>query len=170
MSVFIFRFLVLIAFTLSSFVLGNSALIKSKIDALSEVKTEDYLSKLVLLKKEILDYIANKKRVCSGEFSTVVLGELEKGGEEKKLLSKEERLLCYREVQEIEQIYITTLLDGRISYMKMLHAQEIDKLTLMKKQLLDKIEKDYAYTITTLNKMKEKRPSVQTQKGSQPKN
>ena len=49
--------------------------VHKELDQLREIKPERYIEKVDSYRVTLEKYIENKKRVCNGEFSTIVLGQ-----------------------------------------------------------------------------------------------
>lgn len=106
-----------------------------------EIKT---LSKNLPEIEESMDrYITYKKRICSGEFSTLVLDEDNETGENERSLTKEEKELCLRNLIEDQKTFINSfykrkkefakyLYDQRLSNLEKVHAELISDLTVSK--------------------------------------
>jgi len=111
--------------------------IRQIIDEVKDLGTEMYVNKVDGYRQVIEKYIDHKKRVCNGEFSTIVLSDQgEDGGSNKAVarLSGEERKLCFREMKALQIAYINNMFVARKRYLDYLHVQRIDELTKARDQ------------------------------------
>lgn len=102
-------------------------------DELNAIKTLDpkvYFSKIDVYRSHLEKYIEHKKRVCDGEFSTIILSGKEEGDKSKpsRKLSKEERQLCFRELKALQITYINNMYVARKGYLDHLHQKRIQEL------------------------------------------
>ena len=92
--------------------------------------------------------IEHKKRVCRGEFSTVILAEgvlPAKSKEEKPLnkLSRKEREVCFREMKSIQLSFIENMFGARKRYLDFLHQLRLKELDKAHKQALEELKSSF---------------------------
>ncbi len=108
------------------------------VDKLSETTPSEYVIKVDDIRGKLEKYIEHKKRVCDGDFSTVILSKGENESDLKKSvkLSKEEREVCFRELKQVQQKYIESLFNAKKSYMIHLHSLRLKELEESKEMAL----------------------------------
>ena len=80
--------------------------INIELDQLKNIKSEEYVEKVQIIRSNLKNYFEHKKRVCQGEFSALILdgaaGIINKRKKRKKVrLTKKEKALCYLEMKNI---------------------------------------------------------------------
>ena len=139
-------------FFLSSSILAQeknaSESIREKIEEVKSLSHENFLNKIDEFHQEVQKYFDLKKRVCFGEFSTVILREYEnaKARESNKprKLNKEERKRCLRELKSLQTSYINNLFEVRQKYLKASHQKEIESLKQSKLKTLESLQKTFS--------------------------
>lgn len=104
--------------------------IKEQINAILKIEGKDYLDQIDDYRKLMEKYIENKKRSCSGKFATVTLND--KGlpsAKGRKKLSRQERNLCFRELKNMQILFIKNTFAARKKYLNYLHQIRIEELT-----------------------------------------
>ena len=120
--------------------------VRTLIESLKTLAPQDFVATAEKLVPLIEKYIERKKRVCQGEFSTIVLnGQEEENGQVQKL-SPEEIKLCYQELKAIEVGYINNLFMARKRYLDYLHVLRIEELTRDRDAALKDIQQAAAKT------------------------
>ena len=112
-----------------------------KIAKLQKLSPSNFSKKVKSFSKDIEKLLSYRKKVCSGEFSTLVLGD--QGSEESsfKKLSKEEIRLCFGQLIDVQKSYITVLYDKRIEYLQFFHHERIKKLQRAKIESIAELTK-----------------------------
>ena len=123
---------------------------------LQELKSfghEDYRKKIGEVSKKMDRYLSYQKKICLGEFSTLIFEEKKKGkGQEvMKKLSRQERDLCLRSLIEMQRNYIEISFDKRGEFFEAIHRERMENLRLQKKKALKELR--------TSKKKKRSRPS-----------
>jgi hypothetical protein len=120
---------------------GTSKEINQLITTLVDIPASEYTLKIDTTREKLEKYIENKKRVCDGDFSTVVLNRVEKDSDSKKLvkLSKEEREICFRELKQVQEKFIDSLFLAKKKYMIYLHEQRLAELEDSKEKALKEL-------------------------------
>ena len=102
--------------------------IRTAIESLKTLAPQDFVATAEKLVPLIEKYIERKKRVCQGEFSTIVLNGQEEENGQVQRLSPEEIKLCYQEMKAMEVGYINNLFTARKRYLDYLHVLRIEEL------------------------------------------
>jgi hypothetical protein len=94
---------------------------------------ENYFQKIDNYRTDLEKYIDHKKRVCEGEFSTVILNPTQSKNskslsDKRTKLSKEERKLCFRELKALQITFINNMYLARKKYLDYLHQKRIKEL------------------------------------------
>lgn len=101
------------------------------INEMGALKAVDYIIKIDDYREKLERFIENKKGVCEGEFSTVILARGDRESETPKKpvkLTKEEREVCFRELKQIQQKYIEASYEAKKRYLVYLHEQRLQEL------------------------------------------
>ena len=131
----------LISFNASADFLGfNSDSTKSKIPEivakLKSIEVEDgpiYEEKFNQLVKQIENSMEEEKLFCSGETAD----------SEGKVLPKESKQLCFRELKTHYLEAMETIFNLKKKYLGLIHNRQIEKLTEIQKKLKTDIEKSF---------------------------
>ncbi len=98
-----------------------------KINELSKVQPTSYQSRVYELKTELGKFFSFKKKVCNGEFSSVILSDSPSVTSSSKL-SKEEKELCFRELKALQTSFINNLFLARKNYLQWGHDRNLKEL------------------------------------------
>lgn len=126
---------------------ADSEAIQTKIKALSEIKPESYAQNVETIRSELDRYFDNKKRVCNGEYSTVVLGDVAEAGrnaEETRKLTKDERKVCFREMKNLQVSYVNALYEARRKYVLWLQEQQLEELGKVRDEAIKRLQTNFA--------------------------
>lgn len=100
----------------------------------------DYFSQIDKYRTTLEGYIERKRRVCNGDFSTMVLEEGKGiGGEGAKKLSSLERTLCFSELRSFQANFINSMHTARKKYLNHLHQLRLRQLEESRKVLLKEL-------------------------------
>jgi len=100
--------------------------IKVELDNIANIQPEKYIAEVDQYRETIEKFIEHKKRVCSGEFSTMILRSMEaETSKERQKLTREERKLCYREIKAFQITFINNMFNARKKYLNYLHTQRL---------------------------------------------
>jgi hypothetical protein len=104
--------------------------VAADLEALKKLAPENYFTKVDDFRTDLEKYFDHKKRVCEGEFSTVILsaGSENKQNQKPVKLSKEERKLCFRELKALQVTFINNMYVARKHYLGFLHKKRIEEL------------------------------------------
>ncbi|MBC98903.1 MAG: hypothetical protein CME63_14255 [Halobacteriovoraceae bacterium] len=115
------------------------------VSQLERLDPSEYILKIDDVREKLEKYFENKKRVCEGDFSTVVLTKGERESDTKKSvkLSKEEREVCLRELKQVQQKYIESLFEAKKRYVIHLHKQRLEELEKSKEEAIKELMKKF---------------------------
>ena len=118
--------------------------VKAELEAIVNLSPEVYFQEIDKYRSVIEKYIEHKKRVCEGDFSTMVLDD-KKGGasaehKESKKLSAEEKKLCFKELKALQITFINHMFLARKKYLDYLHSIRIMELTNSKKKIIKSLQ------------------------------
>lgn len=125
----------------------ESVAIQTRIKSLEELKPESFSQDVESLRAVLDRYFDNKKRVCNGEYSTMVLNaaeEMGKAAEEGRKLSKDERKVCFREMKNLQVNYINALYVARRKYVTWLQERQLDELAKVKDEAIKRLQTNFA--------------------------
>lgn len=120
--------------------------VEAKIDEIPSLAPNEYLSKINSYREEIDKFIEHKKRVCSGEFSLIVLdGENNNESDEERTykLSKEERKLCIRELQVLQLKFINNMFIARKNFLENGHKKSLEELEEARNQAVKNLKDSF---------------------------
>lgn len=126
---------------------ADSDAIQAKIRALSEIKPDTYAQNVEAIRSELDRYFDNKKRVCNGEYSTIVLGDVGEAGrsaEETRKLTKDERKVCFREMKNLQVSYVNALYEARRKYVLWLQEQQLEELGKVRDEAIKRLQTNFA--------------------------
>jgi len=105
-------------------------IIHESLKKLKDLKPNDYIKEVDGYRDNLEKYFDQKKRVCEGEFSTVIFDSNYESGKEKKpvKLKPEERKLCFRELKALQLTYINNLFLARKTYLEHVHSKRLEEL------------------------------------------
>ncbi len=121
--------------------------IQMRIRALESLKPEGYAQDVESLRAELDRYFENKKRVCNGEYSTMVLGDVgesARSSEETRKLSKDERKVCFREMKNLQVSYINAVYEARRKYTLWLQEKQLEELTKVRDEAIKRLQTNFA--------------------------
>lgn len=126
---------------------ADSDAIQAKIRALAEIKPDSFAQNVESIRSELDRYFDNKKRVCNGEYSTIVLGDVAEAGrnvEETRKLTKDERKVCFREMKNLQVSYVNALYEARRKYVLWLQEQQLEELGKVKDEAIKRLQTNFA--------------------------
>ncbi len=102
---------------------------------IEKLSLEDFSTDLRALETRMDKYIDFQKRVCTGEFSALVMKGLETGvsekvdlGESEGSLSRKEKELCLNNLIENQKSYISVVFKKRRDFAKFLYEKRLENL------------------------------------------
>jgi hypothetical protein len=124
--------------------------VKRELNELENLKAEDYFQKADTYREIIEKYLDHKRRVCSGEFSTVVISAqnstISNEGV-KTSLSRDEKRLCYRELKAIQITFINNMYQARKKYLDYLHETRINELSKAREEAVKSLNASFSKNI-----------------------
>ena len=117
--------------------------VKEHIIKIKTLEPAQYLSNIDSFRKSIDRFVRYKRRVCNGEFSSLVLenGETVKG--QKERLTEEEKMICFRELKSIQEEFIKNMFEARVKFLDHLHQKQVLDLKKAKEELLKSLDKTF---------------------------
>ena len=114
---------------------------QEKIERLKDLQPPDFLREVNNYRKDVELFILNKKRVCNGEYSVLILAEGKTSGSlQHKKLAPEERLFCFRELKAIQVSYINNLYEARKRYLEDIHKKTLEDLFTTRSEIVREFE------------------------------
>ena len=136
---------------------GETTRVVKDLQALKKLTPENYLKEIDSYRESFKKYIDWKKRVCKGEFSSVVLSEVRPGeGLEAKKLTLDEKKSCFREMKTLHVMFINNMFDARKRYLENTHLEQLAQLEKVKLESIKKLNNSF---MLDLKKKKKKRKS-----------
>ena len=124
---------------------SESSKIHSSLVELKNLKAEDFDKRIDDYRNSIEEYIEKKKRVCNGEFTTIILSDNEqKPVEQSKKLSSDEKKLCFNELKAIYKTYINHLFLVRTRFLEFLNKKRIKELATIRDETLKSIDSTFS--------------------------
>lgn len=114
---------------------------------LKDLPGESYFKEIDNYRSELEKYFDQKKRVCEGEFSTVILTGVPQ--EDKKNTAKpvklkpEERKLCFRELKALQLTFINNMYQARKRYLTFLHDKRLEELDLSREKAVKSLQDSF---------------------------
>lgn len=114
--------------------------ILERIQNLAKAEKADFGKALNEIGEEVSAYARKRKKECSGEYSTFVIGE---GGQTEKArnkLSKEEKKLCLLELIGLRKRFVRALYEIREKRLRRQHKEQLEHLEKMREESLKELE------------------------------
>ena len=106
--------------------------IQKSLKSLKDLPASDYFKSIDEYRAALEKHFDHKKRVCDGEFSTIVLKHVKdtvgKVINKKVRLSKSERRLCFRELKALQVTFVNNMYVARKRYLNFLHDRRLKDL------------------------------------------
>lgn len=118
--------------------------IKDRLEEIRDISVLDYSTRIDGYRTELEQYFEHTKRVCNGEFSTIILSDqksLTSSGSRK--LAPEEKKLCFREMKALQLTFINNMFIARKRYLDHLHSERIAELERIKNQATSDLQKRF---------------------------
>ena len=120
---------------------GAEIKIEGVLQNIKLLEAGDYLKNIGVKKETVEKYIDHKKRVCSGEFTSHILDESEmKEPIEYRVLSKKDRIRCFKKVQAVQISLVENLYLARRKYLVSLHGERLLELEKIKENSVKEID------------------------------
>ncbi len=126
--------------------------IHSELKEIKQLKPEEYFQRIDTYRTHLEKYIEHKKRVCEGEFSTIILAGGEKAERlpnprrSSNKLTREERKLCFRELKALQITFINNMFLSRKKYLDYLHQDRIGQLQKARENAIKSLNRSFSRT------------------------
>lgn len=129
------------------FDLTNS--VHRKLEALKNIPGENYLDTIDNYREDLEKFFEQKKGVCEGEFSSVILDGIGKktvkteedpANDATNKLRPEERKLCFRELKALQLTFINNSYEARKRYLNFLHEKSLKGLDLSREKAVKSLQ------------------------------
>lgn len=125
----------------SSFEYTNE--IHGKISKIKDVAPDNFIGELEDLKKDLENFFDHKRKVCNGEFSSLILvASASKDGGGNKL-SAQERNLCFRELKALQTTYLSNLFLARKRYLTWMFEKNIKDLDSERAKAIKSLQESF---------------------------
>lgn len=114
--------------------------IQSEVESLATLAPEKYFQTIDGIREKIEKYIDNKKRVCNGEFSTVIIQNSGEQSAPPHKLSREEKKLCFRELKAFQVTFINNMYLARKNYLDYLHKVRLEDLGKAREEAVKSVQ------------------------------
>jgi len=118
-------------------------IVKNDLLKIKNLSPDEYISKIDKYRESIERFVGYKKRVCNGEFSSLVIKDSETLVGKRKRLSREERSLCFRELKGMQKNFIDNVFFARAKYMEYLHETQMKDLRQAKVDLIKSLDRNF---------------------------
>ncbi|MCK5072305.1 MAG: hypothetical protein KAQ98_02695 [Bacteriovoracaceae bacterium] len=123
----------------------NTDTIRKMVETIGTMDHKEYIYNIDGYRRSIERYIENKKRVCSGEFSTIIVDD-EKGispAIEAKRLDERERKLCFKDIQTLQINFINKIFEARKRYLFYLHKIRLKELSEARESVIKNLKESF---------------------------
>lgn len=119
--------------------------IHKSLEDLKNLKPENYFSEVDQYRTDLEKFFEQKKRVCEGEFSTVILNESSASNQKRKpvKLKPKERKLCFRELKALQLTFINNMFQARKNYMLHLSQERMKELELAREKAVKSLQRSF---------------------------
>ena len=116
----------------------SSEKIWKQLEKLKSFGREEYQKKIGEVSKKMDLYLSYQKKVCFGEFSTLIFEENKEGKAQEvmKQLSRQERKICLRSLMEVQRKYIEISFEKRAEFFEEAHRERMKRLKHQKEKAL----------------------------------
>ncbi len=114
--------------------------IQGEVESLAVLAPDKYFQTIDGIRERIEKYIDNKKRVCNGEFSTVIIQNSGEQSAPPHKLSREEKKLCFRELKAFQVTFINNMYLARKNYLDYLHKQRVEDLAKAREEAVKSVQ------------------------------
>jgi len=125
----------------SSFEYTNE--IHGKIAKIKDISPNEFIGTLEELKADLDNFFDHKRKVCNGEFSSLILvaSSPKDGGGNK--LSDQERSLCFRELKALQSTYINNLFLARKRFLTWSFEKSVKDLDAQREQAIKSLQESF---------------------------
>jgi hypothetical protein len=121
-----------------------------EIGEIKKLTPDLFFKKIDSYRTSLEKYFFQKRKVCNGEFSTMILSEAkvteraDLPPSQAQKLSREERQLCFREMKALQIEYINNMFLARKKYLDYLHERRIAELLQARKESIDSVQSTFS--------------------------
>ena len=117
--------------------------IHKKISDIKIVSPDNFIAELEDLKADLENFFDHKRKVCNGEFSSLILvaSSSKDGGGNK--LSAQERNLCFRELKALQSTYINNLFIARKRFLSWSFEKSIKNLDSERAKAIKSLQESF---------------------------
>jgi len=116
---------------------------REKLEEIKKLDPREYVGRINEYRAILEKYIDHKKRVCDGEFSTIILGPDDVRMTEDKGLSKTEIKLCLEELKAFQITYINHMFVARKRFIDHVHDETLKNLNEVRKNSIDSLHSNF---------------------------
>lgn len=117
--------------------------IHTKISKIKVVAPENFIGELEDLKVDLENFFDHKRKVCNGEFSSLILvASASKDGGGNKL-SDQERSLCFRELKALQTTYVNNLFLARKRFLTWSFEKNIKNLYSEREKAIKSLQESF---------------------------
>lgn len=114
--------------------------IQREVESLAKLDASKYHQSIDGIRQSLEKYIDNKKRVCNGEFSTVIIQNSAEKTEPPHKLTRDEKKLCFRELKAFQITFLNNMYLARKNYLDFLHQKRLEELTLAREEAVKSVQ------------------------------
>ena len=118
--------------------------VRQELEQLNTLAPEQFLVEVDKVRTSMERYFDHKKRVCNGEFSTVILSVAGERSTEANRLSADEKKLCFREMRALQTTYINNMYSARKRYLESLHTKRMEDLEASREKALQELSDTFS--------------------------
>lgn len=118
--------------------------VRQEIDQLKDLSPDNFLTEVDKVRTSMERYFDHKKRVCKGEFSTVILSVAGERSTEANRLTADEKKLCFREMRALQTTYINNMYSARKRYLENLHTLRMKDLEASREKALQELSDTFS--------------------------
>ncbi|OUR98503.1 hypothetical protein A9Q84_03575 [Halobacteriovorax marinus] len=117
--------------------------IHEKISKIKTISSNNYLFEVHDLKMSLETFFSHKKKVCNGEFSSLILMDNSEQSDKINKLTKEERGLCFRELKALQTTFINNLFIARKNFLQSIHEKNILELDQEREKAIKSLQRSF---------------------------
>jgi hypothetical protein len=118
--------------------------VRQEIEELNKLTPDKFLNEVDKVRTSMERYFDHKKRVCNGEFSTVILSVAGERSTEANRLTADEKKLCFREMRALQTTYINNMYGARKRYLENLHIKRMEDLETSREKALQELSDTFS--------------------------
>jgi hypothetical protein len=118
----------------------------SKLSELKKLPAENYFTEVDKYRSDLENYFDKKKRICDGEFSTVLIkqgGQSDSIVQKRVRLSRSERKICFRELKALQIRFVNNMYEARKRYLVYLHGRRLKDLDVSRADSIQSLHSSF---------------------------